>query len=452
MFERLKNVFKTEKKSVGYPYTLLSGNWWGDYEANTGWKYDRYAWLGYAKNPIAYRAVNIIADAVAGIPWKLYRKLADDRDVEIEQAPVLDLLKHPNPRLGEKDFFAQYIQYLQLSGNTYIRSAGPQNRPPRELYLLRPDRIEIKNGDCGAYACPDEFDGLIYEYQCGNAKERIDLRTFYHGRLWNPLCDFYGLSPLTPASSSIDQLNESLQWNVSLLKNNACPSGILTSEGNLTDDQVARFKEQLELKYQGPWNSGRPMVLSDGLKFDKMAMTPKDMDWIHGTKLATKNICLTLGIDPSLMGDSDHKTYATFRDAERSFYTATVIPLLEKIRDDFLNRWLLPRFNMGEGYYFEFDIESIEVLSDSRTEIFNRMIDGVKAGILTVNEAREELGYSELHPDEDIEEEPAESDAQVEGQKKKNSKHLTSSHRPSFSPILMKSKNNVKNGTSECKC
>lgn len=422
MLQRLRKLFssdKVEKKSFG-AYSLLNGPWgvWGDDAATTGWKYDRYAWLGYMQNPIAYRAVNIIADAVAGIPWKLYRKMADNRDVEIEQAPVLDLLKRPNPWMGEKDFFAQFIQYLQLSGNAYIRSAGPSSgMNPKELYFLRPDRIEILNGDCIG-VCPDDWDGLIYQYTCGREKERIDLRYFYHSRMWNPLCDLYGLSPLQPASSSIDQLNEALQWNVSLLKNSASPSGVLSSDGNLSDNQIERLKEQMNLKYQGVWNSGRPMLLEGGLTFSPMGMSPKDMDWIKGIELATKNICLTLGVDPTLMGDASSKTYATYKDAEKNLYVATVIPLLEKIRDDFLNRWLLPRFNMGDNVYFQYDIEAIEVLSEARGDLWERMITGVESGIITVNEAREELGYSELDSqsmDEiNEEDEPPETAPQVE--------------------------------------
>lgn len=422
MFEKLKNLFNSssvEKKSYG-AYSLLNGPWgvWGfDNSQVTGWKYDRYAWLGYMMNPIAYRAVNIIADAVSGVPWKLYRKMADNRDVEIETAPVLDLLKRPNPWMGEKDFFAQFIQYLQLSGNTYIRSAGPKSGVPKELYFLRPDRIEIENGDCIG-TCPDDWDGLIYQYTCGREKERLDPRYFYHSRMWNPLCDLYGLSPLQPASSSIDQLNEALQWNVTLLKNSASPSGVLSSDGNLSDTQIDRLKEQMELKYQGVWNSGRPMLLEGGLTFSPMGMSPKEMDWIKGIELATKNICLVLGVDPTLMGDASSKTYATYRDAEKNLYVATVIPLLEKIRDDFLNRWLLPRFNMGDNVYFQYDIEAIEVLSEARGELWERMITGVQSGIITVNEAREELGYSELveeHHDEiEEEDEPPETEAQID--------------------------------------
>jgi phage portal protein BeeE len=71
---------------------------------------------------------------------------------------------------------------------------------------------------------------------------------------------------------------------------------------------------------------------------------------------------------------------------------------------------------MGDNVYFQYDIEAIECLSDSRTEIFNRMITGVQAGIITVNEAREELGYSELDQDDmdEVEGEPPETDAQID--------------------------------------
>jgi hypothetical protein len=44
------------------------------------------------------------------------------------------------------------------------------------------------------------------------------------------------------------------------------------------------------------------------------------------------------------------------------------------------------------------------------------MITGVQAGIITVNEAREELGYSELDQDDmdEVEGEPPETDAQID--------------------------------------
>ena len=351
-------------------------------------------------NPIVFRCVNLISDSVSGIPFKLYHKDAEGKDVHVEQAPVIDLLKKPNPFISQKDFFAQFVQFLEISGNVYIREVGPttQKAPPKELYFIRPDLVDITNGDCGLdEICPEEFWGLVYEYRCGKAKERIDLRKLYHGKLFNPLCPFYGLSPLQACATSVDQLNEALLWNVSLLKNSAAPSLLLTSESTMSDDQIARVKEQMEVNDQGPWNSGRPVVASGDIKVERLGMSPKEMDWIEGIKLATKNITLTYGLDPSLTGDSDHRSFNTFKDAEKSFYIGTVLPILDKIRDDFLNRWLIPRFYGDDsGMFFEYDLNAIEVLAETRADVFKRLSEGVASGIISINEAREELGYSEL--------------------------------------------------------
>jgi len=174
LIKAIKNWLK--KDWAGGGYTLLLSQWndlWYGSAANSQWKYDTYAYAGYMVNPIVYRCVNLIADSVAGIPFKLYRKTADNKDIEVERSPVLDLLKRPNPIMGQKDFYAQFVQYLQISGNVYLRAVGPNSSmQPRELYFLRPDRIEIVNDDCGDI-CPDDYFGLIYEYTCGKSKNSV---------------------------------------------------------------------------------------------------------------------------------------------------------------------------------------------------------------------------------------------------------------------------------------
>lgn len=391
MFKALKSIFLKKEVKQSYPY-LQSQLCFLNAAQFSPLRYDIFSYEGYMSNPIVYRCINIIATAVAGIPWKLYRKLGDDKDVEIESSPILDLLYKPNPRVGQSDFFTDLISYLQISGNTYVKGVGPINGPPRELYTLRPDFFNIIDSCTGCY---DE-DTRVYQYTCSGVTESIPAKSIWHGKLWNPLCEIYGLSPLQAAWRSIIQLNEAMNWNISLLQNSASPSGVLTAEGNLTDEQVMRLKEQLATKYQSMRNAGRAMVLDGGLKWDQMSMSPRDMEFDIGQKMATKNICVALGVDPVLLGDSDNRTYATYRDAEKSFYISTVLPNLDRIRDDFLNSWLLSKFPGTENMYFDYDRDAIEVLSEDRTVLWDRAISGVKEGLITVNEARNSIGYSEL--------------------------------------------------------
>ena len=51
-----------------------------------------YASEGYQQNAIVYRCVNEIANGAASIPFKVYQG-----DIELEQHPLISLLKRPNP-------------------------------------------------------------------------------------------------------------------------------------------------------------------------------------------------------------------------------------------------------------------------------------------------------------------------------------------------------------------
>jgi len=392
LFQKIKNKFN-KKTYPGFSPYIQSQLWWLNSAVYSPAQYRTFAAEGYMTNPVVYRCINLIATAIAGIPWKLYRRVADNKDIHIENSPVLDLLNQPNPRMGQADFFTDLISYLQLSGNTYVRRVGPSNGAPKELYLLRPDRMTINEAEFNDPCYDDIYP--VYMYECNNLKERIDPRWLWHGKLWNPLCDFYGMSPLQAAGKSIDQLNLSLDWNVALLQNSANPSGVLTSEGNLTDEQISRLKEQLAVKYQSSINAGRPMLLEGGLTWAQMSLNPKDMQWDLGVKNATKFISMALGVDTSLLGDSSISTYSNFKDAEKAFYTSTVLPNMDRLRDDFLNGWLLPLFPNMEDYYFEYDRDGIEVLGEDRTIVWDRSMAGFEAGLISLNEARDAIGYTE---------------------------------------------------------
>lgn len=40
--------------------------------------------------------------------------------------------------------FSIFIFFLLLSGNSYVLRTGTENQPPKELHLLRPDRVKIE--------------------------------------------------------------------------------------------------------------------------------------------------------------------------------------------------------------------------------------------------------------------------------------------------------------------
>ena len=94
--------------------------------------------------------------------------------------------------------------------------------------------------------------------------------------LFNPVDDYYGLSPLEAAATAVDTHNAAATWNKALLDNAARPSGALVYAGPdgliLADQQFERLKKELELQYQGSANAGRPLLLEGGLDWKPMSL------------------------------------------------------------------------------------------------------------------------------------------------------------------------------------
>ena len=125
------------------------------------YKYQDLASEGYLKNAIVYRCVNEISKGISAVPFKLFNK----NEEVIEQHPIIEVLNKPNPLQSRSEFMNSLVGFLMLSGNAYVLKIGADNRPPKELHLLRPDRIEVKGSN---RPIPES-----YEYRVNGKTEAI---------------------------------------------------------------------------------------------------------------------------------------------------------------------------------------------------------------------------------------------------------------------------------------
>ncbi|MBP2460445.1 MULTISPECIES: phage portal protein [unclassified Rhizobium] len=348
----------------------------------SGRSYAALAKAGFMKNPIAYRAMRMVAEAAAAVPWLAYRGTSEAAD-----HPALALLARPNGRQSGPDFFEALYGHLLLSGNAYVEPLA-LGGDLRELHLLRPDRVSVVEGRDGWIAA--------YDYRAGQVTRRLavdrDGPGLLHLKLFHPLDDHSGLSPLVAAGAALDLSNAAAGWNKALLDNSARPSGALVYQpkdgGNLSADQYQRLKDELEAGYSGAVNAGRPLLLEGGLDWKVMGLSPKDMDFIEAKNGAARDIALALGVPPMLIGIPGDNTYANYQEANRAFYRLTVLPLIARTAASF-SAWLSDAF--GEGLRLEPDLDRVAGLSAEREALWARI---GAAGFLTEDEKREAVGYS----------------------------------------------------------
>ena len=212
-----------------------------------------------------------------------------------------------------------------------------------------------------------------------------------HLWLFHPLDDHRGFPPLEAALTALDTHNAAGRWNKALLDNSARPSGALVyapkDGGNLTDDQFARLKTELEEGYTGASRAGRPLLLEGGLDWKAMSLSPKDMDFIEAKHSASRDIALAFGVPPMLLGIPGDNTYANYQEANRAFYRMTVLPLVARtVRE--MSAWLAPAF--GPGLRLWYDADQVDGLSAEREALWARL---AAASFLSDDEKRQAVGY-----------------------------------------------------------
>ena len=337
--------------------------------------------LGYERNPVAYRAVRMVAESAASIVWRAY----EGRD-EIDDHPALALLARPNPVEIGPAFLEGLISNLLLFGNAYVEAARIDGEV-RELYGLRPDRMAIIPGPNGWPAG--------FEYQAGGERVRFDMvgegvPPILHLKFFHPLDDHYGFAPVQAAQCALETHDAAANWNRALLDNAARPSGALVYSGPdgaaLSDEQFTRLKAELEDNFSGPANSGRPLLLEGGLDWKALSLTPKDMDFIEAKHAAAREIALAFGVPPLLLGLPGDNTYANYQEANRALWRQTVIPLVARIQKSFA-AWLAPAYG---AFTFDYDVDRLDALADERAKEWTRI---GAASFLTDDEKREAVGY-----------------------------------------------------------
>ncbi|QDK34502.1 phage portal protein [Sphingomonas sp. IC081] len=329
----------------------------------------------YLENPVAQRAVRLVAEGIAGAPLKA----AD---------PKLAAL------IGETSAGQSLLEtlacHLLLHGNAYVQVLKDARGRPVELFALRPERVTVVAGEDGWPAA--------YAYDVAGRRMTIPLHgedaspNVIHIRHFHPADDHYGAGCLAAADEAIATHNAAARWNRQLLENAARPSGALvyeTGDGDtLTPEQFDRLKTELSQAYAGSHNAGRPMLLEGGLKWQAIALTPADMDFATLKAAAARDVALAFGVPPMLLGLPGDATYANYREANRALWRLTLLPLAAKIFAA-LCEGLAPWFPEA---CLAIDLDQVPALAEDRERLWSQVS---AADFLDGDEKRALLGLPE---------------------------------------------------------
>jgi HK97 family phage portal protein len=343
--------------------TFIAGEWPRSYEGQVR--------DGYIGNPVAQRAVRLVAEGVASAPLTA----SDDNARALIAATS-----------GGQALIETLAIHLLLHGNGYVQLLCDPAGRVTEMFALRPERVSV---EADARGWP-----MAFLYRVGEKTLRIPADQMIHIRTHNPLDDHYGLGCLGAASGPIAIHNAATKWNKALLDNAARPSGALVYDPGdastpLSGEQYDRLKTELLASYAGADNAGRPMLLEGGLSWQAMSLSPADMDFIALKGAAARDIELAFGVPPMLLGLPGDATYANYREANKALWRQTILPLALKLLGA-IAEGLRPWFAKLE---LGVDLDAVTALSEDRERLWAQ-VSGVD--FLTLNEKREAVGLAAL--------------------------------------------------------
>tara|TARA_B110000459_G_scaffold93148_1_gene104148 strand:- start:6612 stop:7826 length:1215 start_codon:yes stop_codon:yes gene_type:complete len=321
----------------------------------------------YEQLEIVNRAVNMIVDDVAEIPFSVGEKLTGTNNIikNIRKSKVELLLNiEPNPFQDVSSFKRNLIIDLLIDGNIFIYFDGAH------LYHLPADKVTIHTDD-KTYIERYSYDNSI-DY---SPSEIIHIKENSFNSIYR------GVPRLKPAYRTMQLLASMRNFQDNFFKNGAVPGLVLKSPNTLSEKVKERMMQAWSIRYNPNTGGRRPLILDGGLEVDALTKVNfKELDFAESIKANERIILEAMGIPPILLDGGNN---ANIRPNHRLYYLETVLPIVKKLG------YALERFF---GFSLNEDVTGIPALQPELRDQAAYYATLVNTGILSANEARVALG------------------------------------------------------------
>ena len=321
----------------------------------------------YEQLEIVNRAVNMIVDDVAEIPFRVSEKVPGTTGVKknVRKSKVDILLnREPNPFQDISAFKRNLVIDLLIDGNIFIYFDGAH------LYHLPADKVTIYS-DSKSYIEKYTYENSI-DY---GVEEIIHIKENSFNSIYR------GVPRLKPAYRTMQLLGNMRNFQDNFFKNGAVPGLVLKSPNTLSEKIKERMLQAWSMRYNPTSGGRRPLILDGGLTVDSLTnINFKELDFQSSITANEKIILEAMGIPPVLLDGGNN---ANIRPNHRLYYLETILPIVKKIG------YAMERYF---GFSLSEDVTDIPALQPELKDQAAYYATLVNTGIISPNEAREALG------------------------------------------------------------
>lgn len=330
-----------------------------------------------------YAAVSMISNSIATLP--IYVKQHKDNEDTILYNNYVQKLFYE--MLQTKHMvIKQLVWDLLLWGNAYLYIKRENNRPVKLIYLQHGDvTIDYRKQDD------------IVEYQCCNHTQvpslvkQQDMLHFAR----DTRDGIEGRGFMFFASDIIDLAGFTQRAAENFFGSGCNLTGILQFKGRLREEQKEAIRQQwIQIHSSGAAGGGLGITEGDA-EYIPISQNSSDAQMLDTREYNVVEIARFFNISPILLGDLSHSSYNDIEQAQIEFVTHTLLPIINLLEDE-INRKLITNRNN----YIDFD--ETQLLTGNKATLANYYSTLVSNAIITINEAREQLGWNSIDGADDL--------------------------------------------------
>lgn len=332
-----------------------------------------------------WACIRLTAQAVSSLPLAMYERLGDnDRQKVSSDEEIAEVIcESPNADQTPQEFWEGQVAWMMADGNGYSERVTYGNH----LSSLQP----IASTHCQPFRTNDGE--LKYRINDRGQTEVMPRDKIFHLKGFG----FGGDVGLSPIRFGVQTFGSAIAREEAIAKVFASgmqASGVLSTDKTLKGNQRDDLQEVMG-KYAGSSNAGKLMILEAGLKYERLTLSPVDVQMLEQHRFGVEEICRWFGMPPIVIGHAAQGQTMWGSGVEQiliAWLTLGINPLCDRIEQRIKKQLIRPSGN--RRWYAEFNREALLQMDSTAKAAFLSSV--TQNGLMTRNEGRGKLNLSRM--------------------------------------------------------